>query len=80
VVESERREALQTLVGLYEILTDELGPGHRRDFEHFVRGEDQLFQIKLARMEEKIAALRVLIGALGAALLGVGGALAVLAG
>ena len=79
MVDSDRREALQTLVGLYEILSDELPPRHRRDFQHFVRSEGELFQIKLARIEERINTLRVLIGALGAALLGVGGALAVLA-
>jgi hypothetical protein len=80
VLDAEHREAMQTFVGLYEILTNELNQGHKRDFERFVRTEEEIVKIKLARMEEKINALRVLVGALGAALLGVGGSLAVLAG
>ena len=80
MLDAEHREAMQTFVGLYEILTNELGKGHKRDFERFVRTEEEIVKIKLARMEEKINALRVLVGALGAALLGVGGSLAVLAG
>ena len=80
MLDSEHREAMQTFVGLYEILTNELDKGHRKDFERFVRTEEEIVKIKLARLEEKINALRVLVGALGAALLGVGGSLAVLAG
>ena len=80
MLDAEHREAMQTFVGLYEILTNELGQRHKRDFERFVRTEEEIVKIKLARMEEKINALRVLVGALGAALLGVGGSLAVLAG
>ena len=80
MLDAEHREAMQTFVGLYEILTNELNQGHKRDFERFVRTEEEIVKIKLARMEEKINALRVLVGALGAALLGVGGSLAVLAG
>jgi hypothetical protein len=80
VLDAEHREAMQTFVGLYEILTNELGQSHKKDFERFVRTEEEIVKIKLARLEEKINALRVLVGALGAALLGVGGSLAVLAG
>ena len=79
MLESEQREALQTFVGLYEILTDGLDSRHKKDFQHFVRSEEELVRIKLARMEEKINTLRILVGALGAALLGIGGALAILA-
>ena len=79
MLESEQREALQTFVGLYEILPDGLDNRHKKDFQHFVRSEEELVRIKLARMEEKINTLRILVGALGAALLGIGGALAILA-
>ena len=78
--DAKQREAMQTLVGMYEILTNELDRHHRRDFHSFVQSEEELVGIKLARMEEKINTLRILVGALGAALLGVGGSLAVLAG
>ena len=80
MLDADHREAMQTFVGMYEILSNELGHRHKQDFERFVRSEEQITAIKLARMEEKLNALRVLVGALGAALLGVGGSLAVLAG
>jgi hypothetical protein len=80
VLDAKHREALQTFVGMYEILTDELDHRHAKDFKSFVQSEEELFKIRLARLEEKLLALRVMVGALGAALLGVGGSLAVLAG
>lgn len=77
--DAEQREAAQTFVGLYEILTNELDLRHKQDFEHFVQAEENLVKIRIARLEERMNGLRVLVGALGAALAAMGGVIAILA-
>lgn len=73
------RETLQNLVGLYEILSDGMGQQQRSDLEKFVKTEEDLIRIRLARLEEKINSLRLIIGALGAAVATLAGTIAILA-
>lgn len=77
--DADLRESMQTLVGMHEILLAELDRPAKLDFQRFVQAEEELVRIRLVRIEEQINMLRVLVAALGAAIMGIGGALAVLA-
>jgi hypothetical protein len=50
-----------------------------RDFNHFENAKDELIAVRLARIDERLANLRLLVGALAGALSVMAGAIAILA-
>lgn len=72
----KHRELLETYVGLAQILREST---MSRDFNHFENAKDELIAVRLARIDERLANLRLLVGALAGALSVMAGAIAILA-
>tara|TARA_B100001250_G_scaffold465_1_gene415 strand:- start:1939 stop:2154 length:216 start_codon:yes stop_codon:yes gene_type:complete len=70
---------MQTLIGLREIIREELGARNREDFDRFIRVGGELLEVRLARIDERLRSHGRLIGGIGAILTVLAGALAVLA-
>jgi hypothetical protein len=79
-VDSHRlREDLETLLGLRQIIREELGAREKDDFDRLMRVEGELLEVRLVRLEERIRSHSRLIGGIGAILTVLAGSLAVLA-
>lgn len=71
------RELLETMHGLIEILDEESAPPARRDIHRLLEANQQVADLRLAVIDERIAALHRVVGLLATA---TGGAISLLAG